>query len=99
MSISTLVESKVFRSLSIAVTLVTAYAPSALGLNAIGSSVADMIRQIARRPVGHYTTAPGVAYLGKHPGRDPMGRGGVWKKPVQSKAAHSGGRLKVATSY
>jgi len=97
--ISSAVNTRAFRLASVAVAIVTAYSPSALGINAFFGSVGDAIRQYARQPHGHYTTAPGTPFLGQHPGRDPHGRGGIWKAWNAKTLKKSGGHHTVALSY
>ena len=97
MSVASVASSRLFRHASVLVAFVTGYAPSALGANEILNSFGEAVRQVLRQPHGHYTTAPGIPFLGPHPGRDPLGRGGVWKLHPSSLAG--GGHFKVATSY
>jgi YD repeat-containing protein len=55
---------------------------TAEGLYAAGSTVsgelAQRIEDWQRLPKGHHTDRPTKVFLGKNPGRDPIGRGGWW---------------------
>jgi len=98
MIVSLAVNSRAFRYASLFVAASTGYMQSAIGINSIFGSVGDALRNIARMPQGHYTTAPGMPYLGKNPARDPHGRGGWWKTK-SAKPALSGGHHTVALSF
>ena len=69
-----------FKASSVLIAINIGYATSALGVNAVLSSLGEKIRNISRLPKGQYTTQPLAPYLGKHPGRSAETRGGVWKK-------------------
>ena len=98
MIVSSMANSRLFRHASIFVALATAYAPSAFGINAIFGSATDAVKQVLRQPGSHYTISPGAPYFGEHPGRDPLGRGGIWKH-YGVRAAKGGGGSKIALSY
>ena len=95
MIVSMLAGSRVMRYASVLIAATTGYATSALGINAVFSSIGEAIRQYQRLPHGHYTTEPTAPYLGAHPGRDPKGRG-IWKARP---GAADGGHFSVATSF
>jgi len=88
MMLTSITESRPFRGFSFTVALIMGYAPCSLGFSAIGGSIGEKLKQFQREIHSPYTTAPGRAYLGKHPGRDP-GRG-VWSKEALANAKYSG---------
>ena len=51
---------------------------SGAGVVALAGDLREAGAQLARRPSGAFTQAPGRAFLGARPGRDPHGRGGMW---------------------
>ncbi|MBX3114550.1 MAG: RHS repeat protein [Fimbriimonadaceae bacterium] len=67
-----------FRALSVALCLSLAYSATAPGINPLMVEAVQHIQDMGRKPVGHHTDRPTKVFKGANPGRDPVGRGGVW---------------------
>src|SRR5689334_13213109 len=78
MSIASSGSSRLFRVLSCIFSLLLLYSNAAAGVNFVLTASLDKINQFLRQPHGAYTDVPGPVFLGKHPRRDPLQRGGKW---------------------
>ena len=72
--------SRAFTVISLLVAATIGFSASFFGIYAVEKSAASHFDKIKQAFRGHYTTDPVPAYLGNHPGRDPVGRGRVWTK-------------------
>lgn len=62
------------------------FSTSFAGMMSLGESLGQWARNI---PPGHYTERPTTPYLGKHPGREPRTRGGMWSPAALEAAKRS----------
>jgi RHS repeat-associated protein len=69
--------------------LVLAYGTAAPGMNVTATSIAELIRKLTYQRPGPYTDRPTKPYLGKHPGRAPRTRGGLWSEQNLKDMANS----------
>ncbi len=75
-----------FRMVALFSAVVILTSATASGLHPVAASVSEAVRQYLRKPQGPYTQVPTRPYLGKRPGRDPQGRGGVWTAEMRRAA-------------
>lgn len=68
----------VLKAACIALAVVTTYSSGATGFNAAALFASEQLQRQARKYPGHFTDRPTKVYLGENPGRDPVGRGGMW---------------------
>lgn len=81
----------VTRILCTGLALAMFYSASALGVDSLVREVSveaqQRFEQIARKPRGHYTESPTKVYLGAKPGRDEVGRCGIWTPKLRADLA------------
>ncbi|ARU42344.1 hypothetical protein CCB80_14780 [Armatimonadetes bacterium Uphvl-Ar1] len=81
----------VTRILCTGLALMMFYSASALGVDSLIEEVSaeaqQRFEQIARKPRGHYTESPTKVFLGANPGRDEIGRGGIWTPKLRADLA------------
>ena len=70
------------RLISITLALSLFYSASAFSINPLiaetSAEAQQHLENLARKQNDHYTDKPTKVYYGKKPGRDPIGRGGIW---------------------
>ena len=72
--------SRAFSAIGLLVATVIGFSTSFFGVYEVEKSISGHLTKLAQNLRGHYTTEPIPAYLGTRPGRDPLGRGGIWSK-------------------
>jgi YD repeat-containing protein len=81
----------VTRLLCTGLALAMFYSASALGVDSLVKEVSaeaqQRFEQIARKPRGHYTESPTKVFYGAKPGRDEIGRGGIWTPKLRADLA------------